>query len=1129
MNTRDTDRIGQDFAAQARDLFHTRIEDPVVIRHVEEMHKLLSLWQARTSVLTSSWLLVLVKHELIPDHELTVRFGQRTLNLTRLACKIIFTDTHPEQIKRNSTRATYAELTRRLFVYAYHDYEAVLITIADQLATAAQYDQMNENERLEWAQRSQSVFLPLLEMFGLWKHRSELGNISLYILNAIQYEQLDNQVGRYRERHQLFYDSIVPELENALLVEGLKNVDMRLHLTTPASLSKRIEQLRRRGEQPKAHDMGALCIDVLLENDLECYLALGIIHHCWKPALRHPHLNPSENVNEHRFYDYIASPRYNGYRCLITTILCDIRFEGDNKSVKQLVEFRLRTHQMEQVNLYGITAAVLDPTPIRNTWWVNQPIREIVKPGSTDYLKTTSEICVFTPNGEVIYPLAAGSTLIDFAFKIHSHIGSYAKSFLVNGRPVSADYELRHRDLVEIEYDLTFPSIHPEWEDIARLASTKACIRRFFKLRDRAPHKGRQLIDEVLQRETAIYQMRFPAEKIEAILAKIARDLNCASVDGLYMRVCEGIVSPDEVVATMIEAELVGHIAFTSEEDFPTNRIRIAQTWMQEKDTRKWDRKSRVLPGVEIVGKLSGRDKNQMLTVYRKDSRFAPAGDQAVELRWRTSEDNREAVEVTITAPAKSHVIGMVFNSVYGVGKDNEQSRINIHRFNAEMQDSLLNLTLVIDCASVRGVQSLENALKVIQRSGYISEFKIWQLFPNHKKLIASRSDKRQQNPYTLKQVGNRGMFYGRQDEIRKAIENIHEGHLVVLYGQKRIGKTSLLNQLAENLLPQHGDFFPVVFDVHRLSPFDTSSFLFGLVEAALSKLDVHFKRPEERKGLKFRKRDLAADPFKAFAAWVNLVQQRLQGTRLVFLIDEFTRAEEECQQGNIDSSFFDGLQWLAGDQNIAFVLCVHDHIMAREGNKSWGLLQRGKPVRLDALDRTSAERLVQQPLENHYKLEHDLVSRILYLSNCHPYLIQVICHTLTAQMSQGENDTMTSNDLDRAVREVLINGDHYFSHLRSRASDHDWDILKIIAYITDADKPWVTSDEIRNAMKRFGFNTEGWRISKSIGDLRHAGIIEATETHHQAMYRIPIGLFHLWLRQIVTHLTVSRDLQRED
>jgi GTP diphosphokinase / guanosine-3',5'-bis(diphosphate) 3'-diphosphatase len=1124
---RENDTAGRNLVSDAQALFSDLVHDPLVARHIHEMHNLLNQWQARTPVLTAAWLLLLVKHELVSDQELTTRFGSRALTLARLATKIIFIDANPENIKRNSSKATYTQLTKYLFLCAYQDFEVVLVVVADQIATIMQYDHMNEADRQEWAQRNQTVFLPLLEMLGLWKHSTELGNISLYILNPSQFEQLDKRVGVYRDQHQQLYNSIAPILMGLLEKYNLKNSNISLHLTSPSSLYKRIEKLKRRGELPKTNDIGALCIDVLVEDELDCYTALGVIHNCWKPALRHSNRHLLEPDSESRFYDYIASPRYNGYRCLLTTVLCDIPSGQKNqeKPNRQLVEFRIRTYAMEEINSYGIAAAILDPSPIRNAWWTHTTLRELMKPGNTDFVKQKMEIAVLTPNGEVIYPLPTGCTMIDFAFKLHSDTGAYAKVFWVNGKTVSAEYELRHRDLVEIEYDLHHPTIKPEWEEIAKIPSTKGAIRRFFKQRERAPQRGRQLLDEVLKRELAIYEMQLAEEKIENSLANIARELHCASLEMLYLRIAEGVISPDEVVNTIFEKELAGHIVPASGEELPSERVFIAQTWMQEKEPQKWSRHSRVLPGVEIVGKLTGNEQARTLTVYRKDSKFAPKNENAIPLRWRSSEDNREVVEISVIAPPRSHVIGMVFHAIYDIGKDNEKNRVSIHHFNAQMNEGQLVIKILIDAPSENALHMIQDALKITQRSGYITEFKIWQLFPGYRNLIISRSDKRQHNPYTLKQVRNRKMFYGRQEELKRILQNIEEGHLVVLYGQKRIGKTSLLNQLADNLLAQHQDFFPVTFDVLGLSPFNTSTFLTGLAEATLEKL----QKPEDRKGLKYRQRDFQEEPFKAFAEWVKRVQTRLQGKRLVFLVDEFTRAEEECQRGNIQSTFFDGLQWLTGAQNISFVLCVHDHIMAREDNKSWGLLQRGTPVRLDHLDRASAERLIQQPLENIYKLEPELINRIVSLTDCHPYLIHVICHTLISQMSHIEYNYVTSNDLDVTLIEVLENAEHYFSHLSSRVSKQDWEILKIIAYITDQERVWATSEAIRSELKRHGYKVERMQIAKSIGDLRHAGIIEAKEAHNHAMYRIPIGLLHIWLRQKATNLLVSRDLQTED
>ena len=105
-------------------------------------------------------------------------------------------------------------------------------------------------------------------------------------------------------------------------------------------------------------------------------------------------------------------------------------------------------------------------------------------------------------------------------------------------------------------------------------------------------------------------------------------------------------------------------------------------------------------------------------------------------------------------------------------------------------------------------------------------------------------------------------------------------------------------------------DILPVLFDVHRLSPFNTISFLLGLAEAASKALDGHLRQTEIKKDLRLRQKDLISDPFGTFALWVKEVQKRLQGTELLFLIDEFTTAEELCNKNELNPSFFDGLQW---------------------------------------------------------------------------------------------------------------------------------------------------------------------------------------------------------------------------
>ncbi|MBC7869607.1 MAG: AAA family ATPase, partial [Chitinophagaceae bacterium] len=583
--------------------------------------------------------------------------------------------------------------------------------------------------------------------------------------------------------------------------------------------------------------------------------------------------------------------------------------------------------------------------------------------------------------------------------------------------------------------------------------------------------------------------------------------------------VAEGEILAEELANAMIEDELVGHIVLENGDSWPLDKMQIARTWGHQQGQS--DRHERVMPGEAIVGSLTGKDS---LLIFRQDSTLAPSPDQAIKLHWRTPKIQRESVEISVSAPPRSSSAAKVLQAIYEPGT--EGHGVVLHRFQSEMQDGSLQIHILVDAPLMDAIERLQASLRLLQQNGTITEFKIWQLFPGQKIMIAGKSDKRQQNPYTLRQVRDSSMFFGREEEIARVINCIEKGEtFVVLYGQKRIGKTSLLVQL-ETLLPQSRDVLPVLFDAHSISPFEPLPFLLGLADAATRKLDTQLKRADQRRGLRLRRRDLQSDPYGAFAAWVNRAQKQLGDTRLLFMIDEFTRAEEEVKRGKLQENFFDGLQWLAGNQGIGFLLCVHDNVM-KYGSHSWGLLQRGQPISLDLLDHDSAVRLVRQPLERLYQIDNEMVDYILNLTNCHPYFINGICLELVARMSRMPYERVSSEDLQSAISAVMRTGDHYFSHYRSRVDEFTWTVLRTLSDLSDTSFAWVTTDEIRSAMERYGAQLHRWQIADSIGELKRAGFIDARDTAGRVAYRVTIKLFHIWLRWQTT-TPVLRDLQRE-
>lgn len=994
-------------------------------------------------------------------------FGKHAVDMARQLDQLLnYTD---------DTAINAADKLRRLFRTAYVHTNLALVYAAYRSAQA----QHALNPAL--AESILRVDVPFWLFMGLRHDVQLIGNLCLERLHPAQYEAYKQTIHQNTGQQEAVLNEIIT---------ALPALQVRASVISPLTLYR-----------PDPHlAPDSLHVDILLDDEVDCYRTLGMAHRLWRPL--------------NRVQDYIAQPQRNGYRCLTTAVTCQ----------RTPVTFHIRTQEMETVNSYGVVAALFAPYTVSTAWWHDEQSRQVIQ---ADAHKQTPY--VFTPTGDVVYPIRQPSTVLDFAFRVHSALGPHARRFYVNGVDVPPQHILQRGDLVEIDYDMKQVYIEPEWLACAESATTRKRIDRLLKQQERIPQKGRQLIDEVLEREMQICEVRFPLDQIDKKLRQMMHDHGCASLQDLYDEVAAGRLSPDEIVAEMIESELVHHIVYADTNERPSEVIRLARSWMQAPEPQKWHKSQRVLPGVPIVG----RRARSRLTVHRADSPHAPIGDDAVALAWRSTKDLNEAAEIHVYAPPRANAIKMVLNEILNAStpEGSEEPLVTIHHFQAQMQQSGIVIKTTLDAPSIDVIARIEETLLADRRMGYITDYKLWQLFPGQRQMLAQRQDRQRLQPYSLKQITNDDMFFGRADEIQQITDAINEGQtFIVLYGQKRIGKTSLLYQLAEYRLREACDVVPVQFDVHSLAQVDSISFLHGLAEATYERLgrgDL-LRRTEERNRLRLRERDLKQAPYISFARWVRRVEQRLSGRKLMFIVDEFTTTEEEYVKGHLNENFFDGIQWLVGSQNIGFLLCVHDHIF--NGNsRSWGLLQRGQPIRLDALDRRSARQLIEQPVEQVYRFAPGIVDQILDLTNCHPFYIQALCYELTQYMAHSDDTMVSQQALGEAMQPLLRSGLHYFSHYQQRLSDDDWDILKIIAMIEEKTHDWISREMLQEEMVHYGLNLESWRIRQGIGTLYKSGILTTYSENNQAYYRIQVGLFRKWLSLVLTDRSVRMDLQRED
>ncbi|MDR3295194.1 MAG: RelA/SpoT family protein, partial [Clostridiales Family XIII bacterium] len=282
-------------------------------------------------------------------------------------------------------------------------------------------------------------------------------------------------------------------------------------------------------------------VRIIVDTVKDCYAVLGVVHTMWKPI-------PG------RFKDYIAMPKPNLYQSLHTTVLAD---NGDP------FEIQIRTKNMHRLAEYGIAAhwkykeGVDEGQEEVKLAWLRQTLewqKDVNDP--KEFMETlkvdlfSNQVFVFTPKGDVI-ELPAGSTPLDFAFKIHSGVGAKCVGAKVNGKIVPIDYVLKHGEILEIltSSNAKGPSI--DWLQIAKSSNARSKIRQWLKKESRndGAERGRELLERAVKRKGVDPQTVLRSQW----LTRVAKQLNFASQDEMLTSVSHGGVMLSKVVSALGE------------------------------------------------------------------------------------------------------------------------------------------------------------------------------------------------------------------------------------------------------------------------------------------------------------------------------------------------------------------------------------------------------------------------------------------------------------------------------------------------------------------------------------------------------------------------------------------------
>jgi len=376
---------------------------------------------------------------------------------------------------RGDKKEVQLENLRKIFLAMAEDIRVVLIKLADRLHNLRTLDALPPEKRERIARETMEIYAPIANRLGIGEIKGELEDLSFKYLEPENYTLAKQLMDKEFEERQQDVDKAIQELRQELTQNRIKVIDIH----------GRAKRIYRFFLKLKKYDMDisrihdVVAVRIVVPNIPDCYEALGIVHKKYRPLVG-------------RIKDYISLPKPNGYRSIHTTV-----FGPEGK----ILEIQIRTPRMHDEAEFGIAAhwiysgqqtwrdyflrrhSAVDIPEKELSWvkqlreWQNelgQDDKEFVHGLRIDFFQ--NHIFAFTPKGDII-DLPEDATPIDFAYSVHSEIGSRCVGAKADGKLVPLDYKIKNGQVIEIMTTKESKTPNQDWLRIARTSYAKSRIR----------------------------------------------------------------------------------------------------------------------------------------------------------------------------------------------------------------------------------------------------------------------------------------------------------------------------------------------------------------------------------------------------------------------------------------------------------------------------------------------------------------------------------------------------------------------------------------------------------------------------------------------------------------------------
>ena len=547
-------------------------------------------------------------HDVVEDTDVTAEQVQKQFGadvallvegVTKLG-KISFTSREEQQ----------AENVRKMLLAMAQDVRVIIIKLADRLHNMRTIEVMPEQKRRDKALETMEVYAPLAHRLGIRAVKEELEDISLRYLDPVAYHEIEKMLELKKADRQSFLEKIKAKIRERLASE-YSEVYIDGRVKSVYGIYRKVYIQGRAFEE--IFDIYA--VRIIVDSVNECYNILGIIHDLFRPL-------------PNRFKDYISTPKPNMYQSLHTTVI-------DKEGIP--FEVQIRTWDMHHTAEYGIAAHWKYKAGItghdkleERLAWIRQlienqkeadDVEDIVRSIKSDL--SPEEVYVFTPKGDVI-ALPVDSTVIDFAYAIHTEVGNRMVGAKIDGRMVALDTPVRTGQIIEVV--TTNAKDHApsrDWLKIVKTTEARNKIRNWYKKERREENieQGRA----ELEREFRRNMITLPEGKAKEFLLAIAKRQHFEVVDDFLAAVGYGGVLLSKIMPRVKEDYV--KMYRTVEPEDPTERVPIKPHRVKGASSGvivegldsclvKFARCCNPLPGDEIIGFVT---RGFGVSIHKKD------------------------------------------------------------------------------------------------------------------------------------------------------------------------------------------------------------------------------------------------------------------------------------------------------------------------------------------------------------------------------------------------------------------------------------------------------------------------------------------------------------------------------